>query len=269
MVSMPSFEAARTDGGVRPARDSGIFLRAHVATAPSARAPSLAELAANVSAVQTPVEERSDEELLAAMIVNRPWAWKEFQRRYDRLIHRCITKVTRRFAAKVGADDVRDIYSSLYLALVANDRHKLRTFDPTRGNRFSSWIGLLAINCAYDYLRALKREPQRASLTEAVEQASVEPDPYEHAVESERAAIAARILDGFSAKDRTFATLYFGEELDPAEIAARMNISVKTVYSKKHKIQSRLESFVAGTDSPTKPEEPAETTEQASSSEAA
>ena len=64
------------------------------------------------------------------------------------------------------------------------------------------------------------------------------PDPYESAVESERAEIAADLLAGFSAKDRTFATLYFGEELDPNEIATRMNISVKTVYSKKHKIQS-------------------------------
>ncbi|HEY2513809.1 MAG TPA: sigma-70 family RNA polymerase sigma factor [Polyangiaceae bacterium] len=252
---MPSFEPApghrdHQQGG-RTARESGIFLRApHL--------PPRTELPQ--ASLKTSVEERTDEELIAGMIGNRPWAWKEFQRRYDRLIHRCITKVTRRFSAKVGADDVRDIYSSLYLALVANDRHKLRTFDPARGNRFSSWIGLLAINCAYDYLRALKREPCRASLAEAVEQACVEPNPYEHAVESERAAIAARILDGFSAKDRTFATLYFGEELDPVEIAARMNISVKTVYSKKHKIQSRLESFVAGTDSPA---------EEASSSEAA
>ena len=42
-------------------------------------------------------EDRNDEDLVAAMVVNEPWAWKEFQRRYDRLIHRCITKVTRRF----------------------------------------------------------------------------------------------------------------------------------------------------------------------------
>jgi hypothetical protein len=68
------------------------------------------------------------------------------------------------------------------------------------------------------------------------------PDPYEHAVESERAAMAKDLLAGFSAKDRTFASLYFGEELDPQEIATRMQISVKTVYSKKHKIQARLES---------------------------
>ena len=211
---------------VRRGRDSGFFLR----------------FDANPLSPETV----SDDVLVGAMITNEPWAWKEFQRRFDRLIQRCITKVTRRFSSLLGQDDVRDIYASLYLSLVANDRHKLRSFDPARGNRFSSWIGLLAINCAYDYLRTIKREPNRTTLSEADELVCSLPDPYESAVESERAEIAAELLGQFSAKDRTFATLYFGEELDPNEIASRMNISVKTVYSKKHKIQSRLESVLSG-----------------------
>lgn len=39
--------------------------------------------------------------------------------------------------------------------------------------------------------------------------------------------------------------LYFGEGMEPEQIAEVMNISVKTVYSKKHKIQSRLESLLS------------------------
>lgn len=191
-----------------------------------------------------PPEDRTDERLVAGLLDNETWAWKEFQRRYDRLIHRCITKVTRRFGRIVGQDDVRDIYASLYLSLVTQNRRKLRTYDPLRGNRFSSWIGLLAINCAYDYLRSLRREPHTGSLAEAAELACGLPDPYEHAALNQRAKLATDVLGSFSQKDRTFATLYFGEELDPSEIASRMKISVKTVYSKKHKIQSRLESVL-------------------------
>ena len=101
----------------------------------------------------------SDDDLIAGMLANDPAAWREFQAKYDRLIIRCITKVTRRFASMVSQDDVREVYANLYVSLLGNDMHKLRTFDPERGNRFSSWIGLLAINAAYDYLRTLKREP--------------------------------------------------------------------------------------------------------------
>ena len=185
----------------------------------------------------------TDEQLIARLIKSQPLAWREFERRYDRLIDRCILKVTRRFSSVVSADDVREIASTLRLSLLANDMHKLRTFDPERGNRFSSWIGLLAINCAYDYLRSVRREPGKAALTEASDLAAETPDPFESVAQRQRASIAKKLLEGFSARDRAFAALYFGEGLDPNVIARRMNISVKTVYSKKHKIQARLEAM--------------------------
>ena len=63
-------------------------------------------------------------------------------------------------------------------------------------------------------------------------------------VKSSDISVAARILAEFSEKDREFITLYYGEGLEPDEIAGRMGISVKTVYSKKHKIRSRLEAML-------------------------
>ena len=188
--------------------------------------------------------ETTDDVLVFALIANDSKAWREFQRRYERLIYRCITKVTRRFASVVTQEDVREIYATLVLSLLSNDKHKLRSFDPERGTRFSTWIGLLAINCAYDHLRAAKREPNKGTLAEADDLASKTPDPFEQVAEHERAEIAERTLGSFSAKDRTFATLYFGEGMEPTEIARTMKISIKTVYSKKHKIQSRLESML-------------------------
>jgi RNA polymerase sigma-70 factor (ECF subfamily) len=186
-----------------------------------------------------------DTALIAGMIANSPVAWRAFQRRYDGLVHRCIRKVTRRFASIVSKDDLREIYATLCLALLSNDKHKLRVFDPARGNRFSSWIGLLAINAAYDYLRMLKREPRKEQLAEAAELAAEMPDPFDLAVERQHALIAQKSLEDFSDQDRAFTALYFGEGMEPAEIAQRMNIAVKTVYSRKHKIQSRLESLLA------------------------
>ncbi len=185
----------------------------------------------------------SDDQLIARLIKSQPLAWREFERRYERLIDRCILKVTRRFSSVVSTDDTREIGATLRLSLLANDMHKLRTFDPERGNRFSSWIGLLAINCAYDYLRSVRREPGKTALTEASDLAAETPDPFESVALRQRANIAQKLLESFSARDRAFAALYFGEGLDPNVIARRMNISVKTVYSKKHKIQARLEAM--------------------------
>jgi RNA polymerase sigma-70 factor (ECF subfamily) len=176
--------------------------------------------------------------LVKGMIENSPRAWREFRTRYDRLLHRCIAKVTRRFNA--SDEDVMEIYATFLLSLLANDKKKLRSFDPERGSRFSSWIGLLAINAAYDHLRALKREPPKEEIGELHDHAIDTPSPLDAIVDRQHAAIAARTLEGFSETDRAFAALYFGEGMDPAEIAVKLNISIKTVYSKKHKIQARL-----------------------------
>lgn len=192
---------------------------------------------------RTPAE-WSEMELVEGMIAERPQAWREFQRRYERLIDRCILKVTRRFSSILSHEDVREIAAQLSISLLANDKHKLRTFDPERGNKFSSWIGLLAINCAYDHLRSIRREPNKAGLAEAAELAASTPSPFEAVADRQRAALAQEMLQSFSERDRHFANLYFAEGMDPTVIAKTMNISVKTVYSKKHKIQSKLEAAV-------------------------
>jgi RNA polymerase sigma-70 factor (ECF subfamily) len=207
---------------MRNRHDSGIFLR-----------------------VSRTFDAADDQTLVDALVRNDAAAWREFQKRYDRLVLRCITKVTKSFSS-VSVDDVREIYAQLYLSLCTGERAKLRAFDPTRGSSLSSYVGMLAIHCAYDWLRAVRREPQREAMAVAEELTSELPDPYQATVQQERAQLAARVMEGFSERDRVFATLYFGEGMDPSEIARSMKISVKTVYSKKHKIQTKLESIVAG-----------------------
>ena len=188
--------------------------------------------------------ETDDASLIEAMLLNDPAGWREFKRRYDRLIRHCIAQVAQRFSGTASRDDLREIYAIFVLSLIAQDMHKLRAFDPGLGYRLSSWIGRLAANCAYDYLRALTREPPKGTLAEATDIVCELPDPFEQAVERERAQITARTLESFSETDRKFAALYFGEGLPPAEIARSLNISLNTVYSKRSKIQSRLESVL-------------------------
>ena len=48
------------------------------------------------------------------------------------------------------------------------------------------------------------------------------------------------MLAGFSEKDRTFVALYFGQGMEAEAIAGQMEISLKTVYTKKHKIREHL-----------------------------
>lgn len=186
-----------------------------------------------------------DAQLVRALLADDPQAWREFNTRFSRLVLSTISRVTARFSGVVSQEDLREIYATFCVQLLANDKLKLRSFDPERGNKLSTWLGLLASHTAYDFLRSARREPRRAAVSEAEELCSSMPDPCESALMRERAGLVSQLLENFTDKDRAFIQLYFGEGLAPEVVAERLNISVKTVYSKKHKIQARLQALLA------------------------
>jgi RNA polymerase sigma-70 factor (ECF subfamily) len=186
----------------------------------------------------------SDKELLDGMLRREHASWKEFHRRFDRLVHRCIHRVTSRFPAMVSSEDVREIHAQFLFGLTRHDMRKLRMFDEQRGNKLSSWIGMLATNAAWDHLRTLTRQPQCIGLGELEQLALSECDPYEQLLEKERWGRIDQTLCSFSEKDKTFVRLFYMDGLTPEQVAVEMSISVKTVYSKKHKIRGRLQRIL-------------------------
>ncbi len=183
----------------------------------------------------------TESQLLERMLLREGRAWREFHERYDRLIYRAIHKVTQRFSSVLSSADIDEIYAALLVSLNNRDMHKLRTFEPERGHKLSTWIGLLATNAAWDYLRSISRQPPRGSAVEAEALSCGEPDPFHTLAAKEEWRRVSETLERFSDKDRTFVELFFLQGRTPEQIAEEMQISVKTVYSKKHKIRCRLE----------------------------
>lgn len=182
--------------------------------------------------------------LIREMLAGSRRAWRAFHARYDRLILRSIARVTR---FQGSGDEVREIRATLLSQLCANDMSKLRSFDADKGSKLGTFIARLATNCAIDCLRAASGGIVCEALADEDAEALVDeaPTPHEALERKERMALAAEMLHELTDKERELFVLYFGEGLDPEQIAARMSISVNTVYSKKHKIQSRLLARVA------------------------
>jgi RNA polymerase sigma-70 factor (ECF subfamily) len=208
------------------------------------KSSSLAQILNAVPAVSIAPSAWSEAELLERLLASDPSAWRELNSRYSRLVTSCIQRVVARFARRISADAVEEIYATFSLKLLANDKHKLKSFEPSRGNKLGTWLGMLATHCAYDYLRGVRREPSAVCLTEAETLSSEHQDPCEAAMLNERAELVRGLLADFSDKDRQFVALYYGDGLSPEHVAERLGISVKTVYSKKHKIQRKLSEIV-------------------------
>lgn len=190
--------------------------------------------------MDTPLIEASETELLHRVLRREERAWAELFRRYRRLMLRCVLKVGARCGRRLSDEDVNDIYADLCCSLVRDDLHKLRVYDPTRGARLSSWLGLLATNAAYDYMRHLMRQPPQDELDEAIALPIDRPSALDALLDRERYRKLDVLLDGVTDKDRQFVELYYGDGLEPEEVALEMGISVKTVYSKKNKLRNKL-----------------------------
>jgi RNA polymerase sigma-70 factor (ECF subfamily) len=183
----------------------------------------------------------TDRELLKYVLRNDARGWAELLRRYRPLIYRCITKVTLKYAPSLSSADLDEIYADVMMHLVRDDMHKLRIYNPARGTKLGSWIGMISVNAAYDFLRGAGRRP----LLDKVD-GNLDPheesdrSPLDQLIEKERWDHLNSLLSDFTDKDRTFVELYYQKGLEADEIAIEMQISLKTVYSKKHKIRAHL-----------------------------
>ena len=159
-------------------------------------------------------------------------------------MYRSISRVLNRFSY-VSEDDCQEVYSTLCLQLVAADKKKLRSYDDARGAKLGTWLGMLANHAAYDHLRRRRREPNTEELGSAETLSTERPSPFERCALNQEASRVSRLLADLSDKDREFMVLYYGEGLEAEQVAVEMGISVKTVYSKKHKIRARLAQILA------------------------
>ncbi len=183
----------------------------------------------------------TDRELLKFVLRSEARGWAELIRRFRPLIYRCITKVTLKYSPTLGSADLDEIYADVMMQLVRDDMRKLRIYNPARGTKLGSWIGMISVNAAYDFLRGAGRRPLLDKVDGNLDpHEECDRTPLDELIEKERWDHLNELLSDFTDKDRQFVQLYYQKGLEADEIAVEMQISLKTVYSKKHKIRAHL-----------------------------
>jgi RNA polymerase sigma-70 factor, ECF subfamily len=185
--------------------------------------------------------------LIPSLLTNDERAWRTFHELYSNRLLGAISRVTRRFPQLTGTDHVDEIYGTLCLRLLSDDKRRLRSFDPERGTPLGAWLCTLARNSAHDFLRDRQRQPWLARLSDDgadAEPRSDTPDAFNVYATREQAERLEELMTTLSERDQEFLRAYL-QGLEPEEIASELGISVSTVYSKKHKILARLENALA------------------------
>lgn len=184
--------------------------------------------------------------LIPSLLSNDERAWRTFHERYGHRLQGAISKVTQRFPQLTGTDHVEEIYGTLCLRLLSDDKRRLRSFNPERGTPLGSWLCALARNSAHDFLRSRRRQPWLSRLGEDISELDPPceaPDAFSAYSAREQARVVQQLMATLSVRDQEFMHAYLQGQ-DAEEIARQLGISVATVYSKKHKIMQRLEKLI-------------------------
>jgi RNA polymerase sigma-70 factor (ECF subfamily) len=183
--------------------------------------------------------DRSQPELVERLLARDDRAWRHFMTRYRGLVVATTRRVTHNFRGRYPIED-DEVFGALLSSLLANDMQKLRSFDPSRGASFSSWIGMLTAHVAWDFLRDLRR---RSALDDRARQhflGRYEADFGVRMIFREQCVRVARAREGLSRNDKRFFDMFYLDCAEAGEVATAMRISVKTVYTKNHKVRSKL-----------------------------
>jgi len=178
--------------------------------------------------------------MVQALIDGDERAWRDFLVKYGPGVRRCITSVTSRFRGSVSPADEEEIFSSFCLRLLSNDKSRLHAFDPRRGAALGTWLGMMAIQTTYDFLRRRRREAGRDQRAVLDVLCAPGPDPLELYQEQERAGALRRLLGQVSEQDRKLFEALCSDSFEPDVLARELGVKLSTIYTKKHKLIGRL-----------------------------
>lgn len=155
-------------------------------------------------------------------------AWDRFVTRFAGVVHAAINATLRR--AGRDSSEAADLSQDVFARLCRNDFHLIRNYDPGRAS-VSTWLSLVARSVTLDTLR---RQQLRTSALEDAPEAALAVPPDEGA---QPIRLPAGLL---SPRQELILTMLYDRDMDPAEIAAELNIDPQTVRSQHHKALTKL-----------------------------
>ena len=191
---------------------------------------------------------RSDRELLQLCIDGDRSAWGEFVERFSRYVYYLIQVTAKRHSVRIDEEESADLHNDLFLALLEDDRRRLRAFRGSNGCSVRSWIRVIIIRRTIDALRKRKKvlsldagPEEKGSAPVVVDE---RPDALDQMVafedqqKRERLSELANLL---SESDRLLLEMLFVQKLSPDVIAATLNINKGALYTRKTRLVQRLQ----------------------------
>lgn len=146
-----------------------------------------------------------------------------------------VWRVLRRLG--VSPTDVEDACQEVFLVV----HRKLGAFEHRSSVR--TWLYGIAVRCAADHRRRVRRTPE-AAVTPATDEPAIDPAQSDSIARRQARALLDEILDELDEPKRAVFVLYELEELTMAEVAAVVGCPLQTAYSRLHAARATVEAAV-------------------------
>lgn len=177
-------------------------------------------------------------------------AWDVFAERHSKVVWNSVRKTFLNYSFRHTREDIEDMYGAVFLSLLENDFKKLRQFKSKNACSVSTWLAIITVRMTIDSLRKDKSRFHVDSAGEEVDVWEIVPDNRSRAdgeiekYQEEREFYHA--IDSLPPKDRMIYDMLYKKGFSGEETAEMLNMSVASIYTRKHRIIEKIKKSVSG-----------------------
>ena len=194
------------------------------------------------------IPEVPETELLARCLDGDKQAWESFVLKYSRLVRHSLFHTLRHKNPPIESDTIDDLHQDVFSCLVEDNFKKIRQFKGKNGCSLASWIRVIAVRKALDYLRK-----ERATVSTRNDPNALENpigDPYEKRssedefLRAEEIEIMGDVIRRLHPRHRFFIELYYRQGSPIEEISEIMKLDPNAVYQLQHRVKERIREIL-------------------------
>ena len=191
-----------------------------------------------------------DRDLLAGCFAGDSEAAETLVRQFSNLVYKAIQHTLIVKHVSFNKEDLEDFHNTVFLRLFEHGCKKLKQYQGKNGCSLATWINLITVRTVLDHLRkkgvdSIARRDTQITLDEVYGLKGDECDGLALLERAEKEQLLREGMQNLPPRDRLFMKLHFDQGLSVAEVAAAMQVSVKNVYTIKHRAIQRLKTQVA------------------------
>ncbi|MCB9526507.1 MAG: sigma-70 family RNA polymerase sigma factor [Myxococcales bacterium] len=199
------------------------------------------------------MRDATDLELLQACVEGNRRAWAVFVERFTRYVWYLVNATGRRYGLELAEDALADLHNDVFVALLEDDRRRLRQYQGKNGASVRSWIRVITIRRTIDTLR--KRRGGHLSLDVEEDEGPRAPTLVDTAPDAlsallDRETDARRdglwaLVEQLPEADQTLLRLLYDQRLPVPAACAALNIKRGALYTRKTRLIKRLRALAA------------------------